>query len=180
MEIKTIVRTVAAGLTLSLAGFAGYTTYEGWSDTAVPPVPGDVPTYGFGSTRGPDGQPLKGGEKITPPAAVRLAVRDVQAHETGLKKCLAGIYLAQHEFDAFMSLDLNTGAVCASSIPGKLRAGDYAGACKTILDFDGYCTKPKIKNAAGKKVCPPGALKKLPGLTKRRQAEYQTCIGEAK
>jgi lysozyme len=157
-----------------------YIGYEGFSETAVPPVAGDVPTYGFGTTRGPDNSPLRGGEKITPPAAVALALRDVEAHEGILKKCLAGVALYQHEYDAFVSLELNTGAVCGSSIPAKLRAGDYAAACKTILDFDGFCTKPKVKNAAGKRVCPPGAMKKLPGLTKRRQAEYQTCIGDGK
>ena len=170
-------RQSVAVLALSAVGLATYVGYEGWSPTAVPPVKGDVPTYGFGTTRNPDGRPLKGGETITPPAAIKLALRDVQVHEGILKKCLAGVTLYQHEYDAFVSLELNTGRVCSSSIPGKLRAGDYAAACRTILDFDGFCTQPKILNAAGKRVCPPGAMKKLPGLTKRRQAEYSTCIG---
>ncbi|MCL1861806.1 MAG: lysozyme [Proteobacteria bacterium] len=172
-------RIPAVALAVSAAvGFGAYVGYEGYSDTAKPPIAGDVPTYGFGTTRDAAGNLLKGGEKIAPPQAVKLALRDVAVHEERLKKCLIGIDLAQNEFDAYVSLELNTGAVCASSIPGKLRAGDYAAACKTILDFDGYCTKPKIRNAAGKAVCPPGAMKKLPGLTKRRQAEYRMCLGE--
>lgn len=161
----------------AVVGFGAYAVYEGYSDTAKPPVAGDVPTYGFGTTRDADGNLLKVGEKITPPQAVALALRDVAAHEGRLKKCLENIQLTQYEFDAYMSLELNTGAVCTSSIPAKLRAGDYEAACKAILEFDGYCTKPKIRSAAGKMACPPGAMKKLPGLTRRRQAEYRMCIG---
>ena len=172
------VRNLVAAVSFSaVAGAGAYFAYEGYADTARPPVKGDVPTYGFGTTLDANGKTLKGGERIAPPEAVRLALRDIAVHEGRLKKCLEGVRLAQHEFDAFMSLELNTGGVCNSSIPAKLRAGDYAAACKTILDFDKFCTRPKTRNAAGKYVCPPGALKPLAGLTKRRQAEYRMCIG---
>jgi lysozyme len=172
-------RSLAAGLAMTAAGFAAYLTHEGYSPTAVPPVAGDVPTYGFGTTRGPDGKPLRGGEKITPPAAVKLALRDVTVHEGGLKACLHDVMLAQHEYDALVSLALNvgTGAVCGSSIPGKARAGRYAEMCKTILDFDGFCSQPKVRKA-GRLICPPGAWTRLRGLTLRREAEYKTCMGE--
>jgi lysozyme len=178
MSSTSTTRSLVAALTLSAAGFATYVGYEGWSDTAKPPVPGDVPTYGFGTIKGPDGKPLKGGEKISPHQAVKLAARDVAVHEGALKRCLAGVLLTQGEYDALVSLDSNTGGVCASSIPAKLRAGDYAAACKTILQFDNFCTKPKVR-VNGKLTCPAGALKKLPGLTVRRQAEYRTCMGES-
>lgn len=172
-------RLLVAAMTLSAAGLATYVGYEGYAPVAAAPVRGDVPTYGFGTTRGPDMRPLKGGEKITPGEAVKLAVRDVAVHEGDLKNCLAGVMLHQHEYDALMSLALNVGAgaVCDSSIPGKLRAGDYADACKTFLDFDRFCTRPKVRDAAGKLVCPPGAKKRLAGLTTRRQAEYRQCLG---
>ncbi|MDR1710008.1 MAG: glycoside hydrolase family protein [Candidatus Accumulibacter sp.] len=166
-------RLKIAGLALSLAGFAAYTQYEGWSGVARPPVRGDVATYGFGSTRGPNGEALHGGERIDPPRAVALAVRDVREHEARLKRCLEGVQLSQAEFDAFMSLALNVGSakVCASSIPAKLKAGQYDAACRTILDFGKFCTAAKVD---GK--CPPGALVELDGLMKRRRAEYRTCI----
>jgi lysozyme len=177
--MSTKTRLSVAALALSAAGFAAYVDYEGFAPVAVPPVAGDVPTYGFGTTRGPDGKPLKGGEKITPPQAVKLAVRDVAVHERGLKACLSGVLLHQHEYDALMSLTLNVGAykVCNSSIPGKLKAGDYAAACRTILDFGNFCTKPRIR-VEGRAVCPLGALKPLPGLMARRQKEYRMCLGE--
>jgi lysozyme len=172
-------RTAIGALALSAVGFGAYVGYEGYSATATPPVKSDVPTYGFGTTRGPDGQPLKGGEAITPPTAVRLALRDVQTHENGLKRCMADVALTQYEFDALMSLALNVGtsAVCNSSIPVKARAGDYAAMCAAILGFDKFCSKPKARNAAGKLACPPGALMPIKGLTARREKEYQMCIG---
>jgi lysozyme len=180
MDSKLLRVTVAAA-TLTAAGFGGLVAYEGWEGTAKPPIPGDVPTVGFGSTRHADGRPVQAGEKITPLAAVRLTLQHIAKDESRLKACFGSATLiAQHEWDSMVSLAYNvgTGAVCASSIPAKLQAGDYAAACKTILDFDSFCTQPKIKNAAGKLVCPPGAKKRLAGLAKRRQAEYRQCLGE--
>ena len=44
-------RTVAA-LTLSAAALVGIVLHEGYTDRAVIPVKGDVPTIGFGTTSG--------------------------------------------------------------------------------------------------------------------------------
>ena len=69
----------------------------------------------------------------------------------------------QHEFDAYVSLTYNIGAsaFCSSTLTKQLNAGDYAGACREILRWDKFKGQP------------------LPGLTKRRQSEYQQCIGAA-
>jgi len=170
-------RITVYALCFSAAGFVGYLEREGYAPVAAPPVVGDVPTYGFGSTKNTAGQPLRSGEKITPMKAVQLAARDVAVHDGRLKKCLDGVIITQNEYDALLSLELNTGGVCGSSIPGKLRAGQYAAACQTILDFDGFCTKPKVK-VGGKLTCPAGARKRLPGLTARRRTEYAQCMGQ--
>jgi lysozyme len=141
-----------------------------------------VPTVGFGSTRRADGSLIRAGKTITPPEAVRLALAHIAGDETRLRACFGeDTQIAQREWDAFVSLAYNVGAeaVCTSSIPEKLSRGDYAAACKTILDFNGFCAKPKVKNAAGRLVCPPGARKILPGLVRRREAEYRLCMGEA-
>ncbi|MDR2261563.1 MAG: glycoside hydrolase family protein [Azoarcus sp.] len=179
MTTGSKTRAAIAALAVSATGFAAYLGYEGWSGTATPPVKGDVPTYGFGSTRGADGKPLRGGETISPPQAVRLALRDLQAAEGGLRKCLDGVELFQHEYDAYASLALNVGhaAVCASSIPAKLRAGEYTAACRTIQDFSKFCVKPKTRDARGKLVCPAGALREIRGLRTRREREYLMCTG---
>ncbi|MDR2674865.1 MAG: glycoside hydrolase family protein [Opitutaceae bacterium] len=172
------LRIPIAVITLAAAGFGGIVAWEGYVETAAPPVKGDVPTYGFGSTTHADGSPVKAGEKITPPAAVRLTLAHIAKDETELKRCFGQeTLIAQHEWDAFVSLAYNVGpgAVCASSIPGKLKAGNYEAACKTILDFNAFCTKPKVKSLTGKMICPPGAKRVLAGLTARRNAEYQLC-----
>ena len=81
-------RIAVAALGLSAAGLVGIAHYEGYSDRAISPVPGDVPTIGFGSTRHADGRPVKLGETIPPPKALALAARDVAVKEGELKRCL--------------------------------------------------------------------------------------------
>ena len=164
-------RIVIAALTLSAAGFVGIVSHEGYSDRAIVPVPGDPPTIGFGSTIYANGTPVRLGETTSPPAAVALAVRDVSVKEGDLKRCIdAKLY--QHEYDALVDLAYNVGAgaVCRSSIPAKLAAGDYVSACKTILDFRRVqgrdCSLPQNKRFCG-------------GVWKRRQAIYRLCMGEA-
>jgi len=65
--------------------------------------------------------------------------------------------------DAYVSLAYNIGyaGFCKSTIVKRLkqRPPDYTGACEAIL----------LWNKAGGKV--------MPGLVKRREAEYQQCRG---
>ena len=59
-------RTVAA-LTLSAAALVGIVLHEGYTDRAVIPVKGDVPTIGFGTTTDVKVQgSAKGPRKSTP------------------------------------------------------------------------------------------------------------------
>jgi lysozyme len=167
-------RVLIGTLSISAIGFAaGIVAWEGYTDKAIQPVPGDAPTYGFGSTVRADGKPVRMGDTITPPAALQLAVRDVTAKEGAIKKCLEGVTLFQHEYDAFVSLAYNVGpaAVCGSSIPAKLKAGEYEAACRTILDFKKVqkrdCSLPENKTFCG-------------GVWTRRQADYRMCLGEKK
>ena len=150
-----INRSSIAGLALSASALVGILMHEGYSDLAYTPVQGDVPTIGFGTTGG-----VKLGDKITPQKAVERALVDVQRFEGALKKCV-GVPLLQREYDAYISLSYNIGsqAFCSSTLVKKLNGGDYAGACYQILRWDKY------KGAA------------LKGLTIRRQAEYEKCIG---
>ncbi|GHU37677.1 hypothetical protein AGMMS50256_35940 [Betaproteobacteria bacterium] len=176
--MNNTARALVAGLALSAAGLVYIAADESYTNQAIRPVPGDKPTYGFGSTVKADGSPVRMGDTITPPAALVLAARDIAMKEGALKACMGDVLLTQYEYDAIVSLAYNVGpsAVCQSSIPAKFRVGDYEAACKTILDFSKFCSKPKIKNAAGKWVCPPGALKPLKGLENQRQREYRLCI----
>ncbi|WP_374342614.1 glycoside hydrolase family protein [Azonexus sp.] len=160
-------------LALSAAGLVAIAVSEGYTDKAVIPVPGDKPTLGFGTTDG-----VKLGDRTTPPQALGKALRDVQVTEAGLKRCIH-VALYQHEYDALVRLAYNVGAgaVCDSSIPGKLADNDYAGACRTILDFDKMrdCSKPLVWDKKKQKwVC---QLVPIRGLSIRRQTEYRQCMG---
>lgn len=158
-------RTTIAALTLSAAALVGIVAQEGYTDKAVIPVPGDVPTFGFGTTQG-----VKMGDTITPPQALARALQDVQKYEGTLKACVK-VPLHQHEYDAYTDLAYNIGpgAFCKSGIVRKLNAEDYGGACAEILRWTYYqgknCAAPQYRHLCG-------------GLAKRREAEYRKCIGE--
>jgi lysozyme len=150
-----MIRPTAASLYLSAAVLVGIALEEGFTSKAVIPVPGDVPTIGFGTTEG-----VKKGDVITPEKALVRLLQDADKFSEGVKKC-ANVPLYQHEYDAYVSLSYNigTGAFCNSTLVKKLKVYDYAGACKEILRWD------KFKGAP------------LKGLTHRRQREYKLCMG---
>lgn len=151
-----IKRNVIAALVLSAASLVGILTHEGYREKAYTPVPGDVATIGFGTTSG-----VKLGDKIDPIRALGRALADVTRFEGAIKQCVTAP-LHQYEYDAFVSLSYNigSGAFCKSTLVRKLNDLDHPGACREILRWDKFNGKP------------------LAGLTKRRQAEYQTCTGQ--
>ena len=144
-----------AAISLSATALVAIVLHEGYKDNAYIPLAGDIPTIGFGTTSG-----VKLGDRTTPEKALQMAIRDVQTYEGAVKSCVK-VPLSQNEYDAFISLSYNigTGAFCKSTLVKKLNAGDYEGACKQILRWDQFNGKP------------------LSGLTKRRQEEYQKCLG---
>jgi lysozyme len=150
-----MIRPTAASLYLSAAVLVGIALEEGFTSKAVIPVPGDVPTIGFGTTEG-----VKKGDVITPEKALVRLLQDADKFSEGVKKC-ANVPLYQHEYDAYVSLSYNigTGAFCNSTLVKKLKVYDYEGACKEILRWDKFKGEP------------------LKGLTHRRQREYKLCMG---
>ncbi len=150
-------RTVIAALTLSASALVGIAQWEDYRGEAYTPVAGDVPTIGFGTTTG-----VKPGDRITPPRALVRLLEDANEYEQAVKRC-APVPMYQHEYDAFVAITYNIGpgAFCQSTMARRLVMLDYKGACEAILMWDKY------KGRA------------LRGLTKRRQAEYRRCIGQA-
>ena len=148
-------RVSIATLALSASALVGIAVHEGYREAAYRPVPGDVPTIGFGTTAG-----VQMGDRIEPVQALVRKLADVQQFEGALKRCVR-VPLHQHEYDAFLSLAYNigSGAFCGSTLVRKLNAGDYAGACAEILRWDRFRGEP------------------LRGLTLRRQAEHRQCLG---
>lgn len=150
-----IQRRNISAIVLSASALVGIALHEGYSDKAITPVPGDVPTIGFGTTAG-----VKLGDKITPPVALARALQDVQKYEGALKRCVA-VPLHQHEYDAWISFSYNVGptAFCKSSAAKKLNAGDYEGACNEMSNW--------IYSGG----------RKYQGLVNRRAEERKLCLG---
>jgi len=148
-------RTKIGALILSAAVLIGIANHEKFSEVAYIPVPGDVPTIGFGTTTG-----VKLGDKITVERALIRLEEDANRFAAAIKRC-APVPMYQYEFDAYVSLTYNIGegAFCRSTLVKKLLVGDYAGACKEILRWD------KFKGRT------------LRGLTNRRLHEYNQCMG---
>lgn len=148
-------RLAVAGLSLSAIGLLTIAKWEGFSDHAYIPVPGDVPTIGFGSTEG-----VKMGDTITVPKAIERLYRDTEKAESAIGRCVK-VPLSQGEFDAFTSFAFNVGteAFCSSTLVKKLNSGDYEGACQELKRWvyvDG---------------------RRVQGLVNRREAEYRLCMG---
>ena len=148
-------RIAAYSIAISAACLVGIATHEGYRSEAYKDTVG-IPTLGFGETAG-----VKMGDKTTPERALVQLLESTEKHADAIRQCIK-VPLYQHEFDAYVSLAYNIGAgnFCRSTLVKKLNAKDYAGACEEIRRW----------NKAGGKV--------LPGLVKRREAEYRMCMGE--
>ncbi len=151
----TSARIILAALALSAAGLVSVVGYEGYSDRAIIPIPGDVPTIGFGTTAG-----VRMGETTTPPVALARALRELREFEGALKQCVK-VPLHQYEYDAYVSLAYNIGphAFCRSTLVRLLNNHEYSAACAEISRW----------NKAGGRV--------VKGLTNRRAAERAKCEG---
>ncbi|HWV16501.1 MAG TPA: lysozyme [Cellvibrio sp.] len=158
------IRMVVAALSLSAAAFVGILQREGYTDTAIIPTKGDVPTVGFGTTGG-----VKMGDTTTPVKAVNRAMKDVAEYEGAIKRCVKSP-LTQVEYDVYVDLSYNIGptAFCNSTMVKRLNVADYRGACDAILLF---------KYAAGYDCSTPGN-KRCAGLWTDRLRSHSKCILE--
>ena len=148
------MRLKPAALTLSASALVAIAGYEGYSSVAYTPVQGDVPTIGWGTTSS-----VKAGDTITPTQALVRLERDAELAKAGVARCV-NVPLTQGELDAYTSLAYNIGssAFCSSTLVRKLNRKDYEGACEEIRRgtyFKG---------------------RQLPGLIRRREQEYKTCM----
>lgn len=147
-------RFAVAGMSLTAAGLVALANFEGFSGEAYIPVPGDVPTIGFGSTGG-----VELGDKISVPDALGRLMRDVGNAESAIGRCVK-VPLSQGEYDAYTSFIFNVGqkTFCSSTLVKKLNSGDYQGACEELKRWV-FVNGCKVK-----------------GLIKRREEEYRMCI----
>ena len=147
-------RYAVASLTLSSAAFVSLLVSEGYTDKAIIPVKGDVPTYGFGTTEG-----VKIGDRTDPVTSVKLALRDVTKFEGAIKECVK-VPLSQIEYDSWLKFTYNIGAsaFCKSTAVKLLNDGQYKAACDQMLRW--VFVGPN----------------KIQGLVNRRKKEHALCI----
>lgn len=166
------MRVAISILSLSAIGLVGLVSSEGYTDRAVIPVKGDVPTIGFGSTTRQDGSPVKLGDVTTPPKALARALKDISTYEAKFKRCVQ-VPLTQGEYDLFIDHMYNVGpaAFCTSTMAKNLNAQDYAGACREFTQWRFFHGKDCSLDA-NKKLCG--------GLWTRRVEARNKCLDEQK
>lgn len=162
------IRLAVASLALTAAGFVTIVSHENYTSQAVIPIPGDRPTYGLGSTFKEDGSPVKMGDTIAPPAAIRLAVAHLAKDEIALKKCIKGsMHLAEWDIlQDFAYWRGNTGA-CKSDVVKYINLGKYTDSCAAYLNLDS-------RRAAGKDCSLPH--NQCRGVWLRAQERHKKCM----
>lgn len=130
---------VPEGLTMSFEGLEFLAHWEGevlyvYRDSV------GIPTIGIGHV-------IRPGESfttITHEQALELLRHDVAVAEHAVAHL--GVELTQPEFDALVSFAFNvgTGALIASTLAKKLRAGDKPGAAEEFLRWDKAAGKPLV------------------------------------
>ena len=173
-------RVKASLLTVGLGAIATILAHEGFSDKAIIPVKGDVPTIGYGTTTRQDGSPVRMGDTTTEPEARRRAVADINnVYATGVKKCLGETLVYQHEFDALVDGAYNLGiaAICKSGMVRHFKTGNYTAGCEYFLEYRFFIKK----NEKGQRIkidCfLPENKKTCGGIKSRREYQYQMCMG---
>ena len=124
-------------------------TFEGCCLTAYMPTPHDVPTIGYGHTKG-----VVMGTSITKAEADAFLLDDLEWVEHAISVNVT-VPLTQNQYDALCSFVYNLGATNfrRSTLLRKINAGDYVGGGNELLRWN----KQKGKT--------------LRGLTRRRKAE---------
>lgn len=152
-------RKPLSAIAIAASLVAGVKIHEGYSEKAYRPLPTDVPTIGYGTTRYKDGSPVKIGDRVTRKQAEELLANDLDGFRKAMIACIK-VPLTSNEAESYTSLAYNIGssAFCKSTLVKKLNSYDYEGACKEILRWNMFQGKP------------------LKGLAIRREAEYRLCI----
>jgi len=182
------IRIAIGALVLSAAALVGLATDEGYTDTAVIPVKGDVPTLGFGSITHADGSPVREGDRTTPVKALQRTLAYTQKAEASFKGCVRAP-LHQEEFDLYLDFSYQYGmsATCRNFAP-LLNAGRYAQACEKLREFR-FMTSSEPhagwevarRDETGRAVswrfdCSTPGNKVCMGVWTRQLARYERCM----
>lgn len=134
---------------MSKNGLALLREFEGFRAQAYIPVPGDVPTIGYGFTRN-----VKMGDKMTRAEAAARLIRELRPYESAVERACT-VPPNQNQFDAMVLLAYNIGTAGfgRSSVLKAHNRRDFAAAARAFA----------LWNQSGGKV--------YPGLSRRRAKE---------
>jgi lysozyme len=159
-------RIAIGALSLSAAALVALWDQEGWTERAVIPVKGDVPTVGPGLTKRADGSPVQMGDTIKPLEGIRRSLAHVQKDEAGLKACItAPLYQAEWDILVDAAYQYGPATVCKSSMVRRANAGDYRGSCEAYLMY---------RFVAGRDCALPGSGCR--GVAIRAQKRRDACM----
>ena len=168
------IRVIVAALSLSAAALIGMVVNEGYTDTAVVPTKGDVPTVGFGSTVQPDGSPVKMGDRTTPVRALQTVQAHLSREEQQFRDSLPGVALTQGEYDLYVDFiyQYGIGNWRASTMRRNLLTDNYRGACDALLAWrkaGGYDCSTTVNGQPNKRCW---------GVWVRQKERHARCIAE--
>lgn len=163
------VRLTVAALSLSAAAIVGLVVHEGYTERAVIPTQGDVPTLGFGSTVHEDGRRVRMGERTDPVNALKKAHAHITRDEQRFRDSLAGVHLTQGEYDVYMDwvYQYGMGAWHKPKSPRTwLLQGEHVAACDALLHW----------RFVGSYDCSTPGNRRCMGVWTRQQARHKACL----
>ena len=168
MKTENIRITVAA-LSLSAAALVGLVVHEGYTDRAIIPTQGDVPTLGFGSTQHEDGTRVRMGERTDPVNALKKAHAHITREEQRFRSSLPGAHLTQAEYDLYIDwvYQYGMGAWHKPKSPRTwLLQGEHVAACDALLHW----------RFVGSYDCSTPGNRRCMGVWTRQQARHKACL----
>lgn len=169
---KPAGRVTVILLTISASGFAAWKGHEGFTDRAVIPTKGDVPTIGHGNTYYEDGRKVRMGDTITRQRADELARNILSQKERDFRASLPGAKLTQAEYDLYLDFvgqyGINTWR--NSSMRRYVLNEQYAPACNALLRYRfaaGYDCSTLINGKPNKRCW---------GVWTRQQERHRKCM----
>jgi lysozyme len=152
-------RIAIGALSLSAVALVGLWQHEGWTERAVIPVKGDVPTVGPGLTQRPDGSPVQMGDTIKPLEGAKRSLAHIQKDEAGIKRCVtAPLHQAEYDLMVDFAYQYGVAALCRSGIVREANAGNYSASCEAYEDFR------LVRAARGEKEGDPGIVRGRDGV----------------
>ncbi|WP_269914779.1 glycoside hydrolase family protein [Acinetobacter sp. HY1485] len=163
-------KIVVGLLTASLGLIGGIKLNEGFTSKPIVPTKGDVPTIGHGTTVYPNGTKVEMTDKpITRQTAEYYLRHHVNKTERELKNSIPQVGLSQTEYDVYLDFvyQYGIGAFNKSSMRTNLLQGQYAQACRSLLQYR-YVAKRDCSIRSNN----------CYGVYTRQVERYKKCIGE--